>query len=103
MLSAFEEVENALVAYSNEQVRYDLLQQAVRSGNEAMRSATQRYASGTGSFLDVLAATRSLYDAQDKLAQSDAGRSLYLVSLYKSLGGGWESERFLVSSRDDIF
>jgi len=42
-------------------------------------------------FLHVLDAERSLYQAQDALVQSDRTVSVNLVSLYKSLGGGWET------------
>jgi outer membrane protein TolC len=39
----------------------------------------------------VLDSERSLYAAQDALAQSDQSISLDLVQLYKALGGGWQS------------
>jgi hypothetical protein len=34
---------------------------------------------------------RTLYQAQDALVQSDRMISANLISLYKSLGGGWET------------
>jgi outer membrane protein TolC len=37
----------------------------------------------------VLDAERSLYQAQDQLVQSERAVSVNLISLYKSLGGGW--------------
>jgi outer membrane protein TolC len=39
----------------------------------------------------VLDAERSLYHAQDTLAQSDRTISANLIALYKSLGGGWKA------------
>jgi outer membrane protein, multidrug efflux system len=34
---------------------------------------------------------RSLYQSDDQLAVSDKAVSLDLISLYKALGGGWET------------
>jgi len=53
--------------------------------------AKKLYANGLTDFLHVLDAERSLYQAQDALVQSDRAVSANLVSLYKSLGGGWET------------
>ena len=43
------------------------------------------------SFINVLDAERSLYQAQDALVQSDKAVTQNLISLYKALGGGWET------------
>ena len=91
-LSAFEDVENALVAYAKEQVRRRSLEDAVKSSQESLRLANQLYANGLSDFINVLDAERSLYQAQDALVQSDRTVSADLIALYKSLGGGWEVE-----------
>lgn len=91
-LSAFEDVENALVAYANEQVRRRSLEDAVRSSQESLRLANQLYANGLSDFINVLDAERSLYQAQDALVQSDRTVSTDVIALYKSLGGGWETQ-----------
>jgi outer membrane protein TolC len=41
--------------------------------------------------LDVLEAQRSLLAAQDSVVQSERRLSQNLVRLFKSLGGGWQS------------
>ncbi len=91
VLYAFEDVENALVSYANEQTRRQSLAQAATLDEDALHLANQRYANGIASFLDVLDAERSLYETQDKLAQSDRAIAVDLVTLYKALGGGWET------------
>jgi multidrug efflux system outer membrane protein len=96
-LSAFEDVENALVAYANEQVRRRSLEDAVQSSQKSLRLANQLYASGLANFINVLDAERSLYQAQDALVQSDRTVSTDVIALYKSLGGGWESQSPLAS------
>jgi len=92
VLVALEDVENALVAYANEQVRYRALSAAVAANRHSLELASERYRSGLTDFLNVLDAQRSLYQAEDQLANSQSSVSVSLVSLYKALGGGWETE-----------
>lgn len=96
-LSAFEDAENALTAYAKEQVRRRSLEDAVKSSQESFNLANKLYANGLTDFINVLDAERSLYQAQDALAQSDATVSTDVIALYKSLGGGWESQSSLAS------
>jgi outer membrane protein TolC len=91
VLTAFEDVENGLSAYANEQIRRRSLADAVTSSQKSLDLAKKLYANGLTDFLHVLDAERSLYQAQDALVQSDRAVSANLVSLYKSLGGGWET------------
>jgi multidrug efflux system outer membrane protein len=90
VLGAFEDVENALVSYAKEQVRRSALEEAVGSSRKSLELANRLYANGLTDFLRVLDAERSLYQAQDALVQSDRTVATDLISLYKSLGGGWE-------------
>jgi multidrug efflux system outer membrane protein len=92
VLASLEDVENALVAYSKEKERYDALSEDVAANRRTFDLANQVYTNGLGEFLSVLIAARTLYEAEDALAQSQSAISLNLVSLYKALGGGWESE-----------
>jgi NodT family efflux transporter outer membrane factor (OMF) lipoprotein len=89
MLTSFQDVENALVAYAKEQVRRRALEAAVESSRESLRLADQLYVNGLTNFINVLDAERSLYQAQDALVQSDRAVILNLIKLYKALGGGW--------------
>jgi outer membrane protein TolC len=98
-LSAFEDVENALVAYAKEQVRRRSLEDAVKSSQESFRLANRLYANGLTDFINVLDAERSLYQAEDALANSDMTVSADVVALYKSLGGGWETQSASASER----
>ena len=91
VLSAFKEVEDALVAYANEQERHKALLQAVEADQLAVQLATELYQKGLTSFLNVLESQQALYQAQSNLVASEAKISSNLVALYKSLGGGWET------------
>ena len=97
-LSAFEDVENALVAYAREQVRRRSLEDAVKYSQESLRVANRLYANGLTDFINVLDAERSLYEAEDALANSNTAVSADVVTLYKSLGGGWETPSASVSA-----
>lgn len=90
VLRAFEDVENGLVSYAKEQVRRRSLEEAVTSSRRSLDLANRLYAGGLTDFLRVLDAERSLYDAEDRLAQSDKAISGDLIALYEALGGGWQ-------------
>ena len=91
VLTAFEDVENALVSYAKEQVRYRSLMNAVVASRRALALADELYKNGLIDFLNVLDSQRALYAAESDLAQSEATMATNLVALYKALGGGWEN------------
>jgi outer membrane protein, multidrug efflux system len=93
VLDAFRDVETALVSYANAKVRSDELAAESAADTQATEIAKLLYARGVESFLPVLDAERSLYAADDALAQSERDSALALVALYKSLGGGWQTAR----------
>jgi multidrug efflux system outer membrane protein len=92
VLSAFKEVEDALAAYANELERRRSLAENVEASRLAVDLANERYLKGLTSFLDVLTAEKTLFQAQSDLLESEAESSLQLVALYKALGGGWQPE-----------
>ena len=91
ILGALEEVENALVAYTEVQQRRQSLSDATRAAQKAAELAEQKYQAGLTDFTNVLDAQRSLLSFQEQLAQSNGNITANLVSLYKALGGGWTS------------
>ena len=91
VLTAFEDVENALVNYGNEQTRYRSLLEATAANRRALQLANDLYIQGLVPFLNVLDAQRTLYGSESDLAQSEASMASNLVALYKALGGGWET------------
>ncbi len=92
ILTALEEVENALLAYSKERERRQALLEAVAANRRGVDLATRLYVQGETDFLHVLDAERSLYASEDALAQSERNLSANLVTLFKALGGGWQAE-----------
>jgi outer membrane protein, multidrug efflux system len=92
VLTAFKEVEDALIAYSKEQVRHKSLAQAVAANQLAVQLATERYQKGLTGFIDVLETQQAFFQSENNLTASDAKLSSNLVALYKALGGGWQTE-----------
>jgi multidrug efflux system outer membrane protein len=99
VLTALEEVENALVAYADEQERADTLQQAAQAAQAAATFADYDFRAGLVDFSSVLDAQRSQLSFQNQLAQSNGTVILNLVRLYKALGGGWHS--FALAAQDN--
>lgn len=101
VLTAFQDVENALTAYGKEKEVYSALEEEVRQHEKAAHIAMTRYTTGLSNFLDVLDAQRSLYTAQDALVQSRAALSIDLIALYKALGGGWEHTALIAQNVEE--
>jgi outer membrane protein, multidrug efflux system len=89
VLTALQEVEDALVALSGDQQRLVNLQAASAAAANAELLARQRYQSGLIDFATVLTTQRTLLSAQDSLASLQASLGTDHVRLYKALGGGW--------------
>ena len=91
VLRAFQDVEDALVAFSHEQATRAQLEEAVRANQRAAELARNLYGQGLTDFLTVLVAEQSVFTSQDTLAQTERDVALELVALYKAVGGGWEA------------
>jgi outer membrane protein TolC len=90
ILTALQDVENSLVAFSTEQERRESLVQAVVQNRKAVDLSLKLYTEGNIEFLNVLQAQRSLFLSKDALVQSDRTVVTNLIAIYKALGGGWE-------------
>jgi len=90
IMQALADVETALVAFSSEQVYRRSVTEAVAANQRAVALANERYARGMEGFLNALQAQRSLFESEDQLVQSESIILANLVSLFKSLGGGWD-------------
>jgi len=89
VLSALEEVENALVALANTRQRQQSLRNATRAAQLAALLARHRYTTGIIDFQTVLDTERTVLTLEDSLTASEAEQVSALIQLYKALGGGW--------------
>ena len=91
ILAALADVESALVAASRVEQQEALQTEVQAKAQNALRLAEVRYREGADDLMTVLDAQRSLFDAQDRLAQIRLDRLEAAVSLFKALGGGWNA------------
>jgi len=90
VIKAWHDVDNALIAYRDEQLHRQGLQAAVNDNSHALMLAQSQYRSGLTNYLNVLNAQSQLQSAQLDLVSSDATLATNLTRLYNALGGGWE-------------
>lgn len=89
VMNAFTEVMNAIVEFNRVKEIYNSSFQLERSAKTAMEKAQLQYINGVISYLDVLDAQRSYFDAQIGLSNAMLAKQLCIVRLYSALGGGW--------------
>jgi NodT family efflux transporter outer membrane factor (OMF) lipoprotein len=90
VLAALADVESALAA-GGRMAEQELLQEkVVEQARLALRLAEIRYREGADDLLTALDAQRTLFQAEDQLAQIRLSRLQGSVGLFKALGGGWK-------------
>ena len=92
VLTALQEVENALVSIARSRQRGEALANAVDSARNAAQLARQRYSAGLIDFQSVLDSERSVLSLEESLAVNQANAVRALIRLYKALGGGWSPQ-----------
>jgi NodT family efflux transporter outer membrane factor (OMF) lipoprotein len=90
VLRAQADVESAVAAHRGAVLRTASLTKSVRAADKLVDLVGQQYAEGAIDFTTVVLAQQFLVDQQDLLVASRGQQALSLVTLYKSLGGGWE-------------
>jgi NodT family efflux transporter outer membrane factor (OMF) lipoprotein len=90
VLRAWKEVDDAITAYREAQLRRGHVARSVTENQAALQAARQRYQEGAIDFLNVITAQAQLLQSENDLADSDTQIATYLVNLYRALGGGWE-------------
>lgn len=90
VLSAYGDVDSALVAYAAEQRRGTQLKQRLDDAVRARDLASARYQSGLAAYLEVLDADRNANQAEIAVADNAVTASTDLVAVFKALGGGWD-------------
>ena len=91
VLTALEDVENALSAYATGRERTETRRRGAESAATAAELARAQYQAGLTDFQSVLETERTLLTAQDNLASAEADVLTAVIQLYKALGGGWQA------------
>jgi NodT family efflux transporter outer membrane factor (OMF) lipoprotein len=89
VLTAFSNVEGALVAAQQTAEQQKRQQDAVVTARRAYDFAQAQMAAGTVNILTVLNTENALFSAQDQLVQVNYLHLQALVDLFTALGGGW--------------
>jgi len=90
VISAFSNVEDALVAAQQTKEQQARQQQAVDKARRAFQFAQTQMSAGTVNILTVLNTENALFSAQDELVQIQFLHLQSMVDLYTALGGGWQ-------------
>ena len=89
VLLALQDVEDALVGIRTTREQEIAQSAQVQTLTTSLTLVEHRYENGLASYLEVLDAQRSLFNAELSLAQVQALRLASGVRLYKALGGPW--------------
>jgi len=90
--TAFREVDDSLVDQSQTKDQLEAIGRQTAALREYARLAQIRFDEGYTSYLEVLDANRSLFNAELNYAQTKATLFRSFVNLYKAMGGGWVTE-----------
>lgn len=91
VLTAFQDVEDQLVASRVLQQQLALREQATRAADLVEQQVLNRYQAGQVSFTEVVTAQVTAANARRALAQARSDRQVAAVALIQALGGGWRA------------
>jgi NodT family efflux transporter outer membrane factor (OMF) lipoprotein len=97
VLSAFADVEKALIALQKFTVQERLQQDVVNASQQAFDVAEKQLQGGTINLITVLQAEQTLFTAQNNLVLVRLNKLLAATSLFQALGGGWTPGGTLVA------
>jgi NodT family efflux transporter outer membrane factor (OMF) lipoprotein len=92
IVSALIDVENALAQIHHLDLAREFQMENLVQSERAFEGAKLRYQAGSGDYLTLLEAQRTLYLARDQFVQYKLARLTARVSLNKALGGGWAQD-----------
>jgi len=93
ILSAFSDVEKALVALHQYTLQEQLQAQVVAASRQAFNVSEAQLRGGTVNLITVLQTQQALFTAENTLVQVRLTKLLAASSLFQALGGGWVPER----------
>jgi NodT family efflux transporter outer membrane factor (OMF) lipoprotein len=97
VLSAFADVEKALVALTQFTLQERLQIEAVKNSQRAFDVSETQLRAGTVNLITVLQTQQTLLTAENTLAQVRLTKLLAASSLFQALGGGWTPDGKLAS------
>lgn len=89
VLTAVQEVDNAMSAYKNSIKQIVACKEMLYQGKEAFNLSLDLYKQGLTPFQNVLDAQRSMLTYENTLVKAKGYSLVCLVQMYQALGGGW--------------
>ena len=93
VLTAFREVEDALVQEKKQRARIRSLEEQVRLARETYERLKHEYLNGAGDYIDVLTALTDEQRLQRDLLSARLRLVEFRIALYRALAGGFETDR----------
>jgi outer membrane protein TolC len=90
LLTAGQEVSNALYEYEAETKKYEFRQNEVESLRKAELNSEILLNNGFGTYLDLLTARQNALNAELNTIDNKLQQLQAVVELYRALGGGWK-------------
>ena len=90
VISAFSNVEDALVTLQQTAFQHERQADAVAKARRAFEITQRQFHIGTINILTVLNTENALFTAEDTLVQVKYAHLAALISLFNALGGGWQ-------------
>ncbi len=90
VLSAFAEVEGALLTRKKQMERRKRVMRFLEEARATQKAAEKRYRRGLVDYLAVLEAQQTRFQAEETLVLVDLALFTNRVRLHRALGGGWE-------------
>ena len=101
ILTAFSDVENALIAVQKNTERERLQQAAAGASRRAYDAAIKRLQEGTIDIVTLSTIQTTLFQNLDLVVQTRIARFQALVALYQALGGGWSDVKREMARLDE--
>jgi multidrug efflux system outer membrane protein len=98
--NAFRDVDDALIDNQKSRQRLAAQGRQVDALRNYARLAWLRFNNGQTSYLEVLDAQRSLFDAELNQTQTQGAVFQALVNIYKAMGGGWVTKADQLAGSD---
>lgn len=90
--NAFREVNDSLVDQDKTRAQLAAQRLQIESLQQYSETARLRYDNGYTSYIEVLDAERSLFNAQLQYTKTQQTQLQAMINLYKAMGGGWVTE-----------
>jgi len=92
VLQAAREAEDAMISFTGNRMRVQLVAETVQSAKRSNELSTLRYKEGFSDYQRVLDSQQALFRQQQNLVNTQGATTRSLIALYKALGGGWQQQ-----------